>query len=357
MKATIRSVAKLAGVSPMTVSRVLNENESDRSRVAPETRERILQAVRELNYLPLSGPTTHRHKNKTYVISVAFDQLDEVRDYVGSQIYLGLRDGAMAHGYDLLTLLRKGPEWAGKRDEVRFLDGRSDGVILINPYRRGKLLEKLQENNVPVACCYGHQLPKGVPNVLMNEVQAMSLIVSHLYEQGHRDIGFIAGPREQGANNRQRAFLQQLEDNGLDTSPNRLFAGTDDSSWRANPEAIALAVQGAQKQKLTALVCANDFLAAAVLRHLQQTPGTPALAVTGVDDVPVAERRGITTVRHPFSQIGRYTIDQLVALMQGKSDVAETTHCDATLIARESTQQINVASPNGPKTSKRKNTL
>ncbi len=351
MKATIRSVAKLAGVSPMTVSRVLNENESDRSRVAPETRERILEAVRELNYLPLSGPTTHRHKNKTYVISIAFDQLDEVRDYVGSQIYLGLREGALHHGYDLLTLLRKGPEWAGKRDEVRFLDGRSDGVILVNPYRRNKLLEKLRENDVPVACCYGHQLPKGVPNVLMNEEQAMSLIIEHLSAQGHRNIGFIAGPREQGASNRQLAFLNQLEIRGLNASPERVFAGTDDSSWRADPTAIAAAVSAAQQQKLTALACANDFLAAAVLRHLQQTPGSPALAVTGVDDVPVAERRGITTVHHPFSQIGRHAVDQLVALMQGAPEVAELTRCDATLIVRESTQKT-VRS----KTSKRKTT-
>lgn len=339
MKATIRSVAKLAGVSPMTVSRVLNESESDRARVAPETRERILEAVRELNYLPLSRPTTHRHKNKTYVISIAFDQLDEVRDYVGSQIYLGLREGALHHGYDLLTLLRKGPEWAGRRDEVRFLDGRSDGVILVNPYRRGKLFEKLLENDVPVACCYGHQLPKGVPNVLMNEEQAMSLIIAHLHEQGHRKIGFIAGPREQGASNRQSAFLHQLEARGLDASPGRVFAGTDDSSWRANPEAIAAALQAAQKQKLTALVCANDFLAAAVLRHLHQKPGSPQLAITGVDDVPVAERRGITTVRHPFSQIGHQAVDQLVALMQGTSTAAELTRCDATLIVRESTQK------------------
>lgn len=356
MKATIRSVARLAGVSPMTVSRVLNENENDRSRVAPETRERILEAVRELNYLPLSRPTTHRHKNKTHVISLAFDQLDEVRDYVGSQIYLGLREGALHHGYDLLTLLRKGPEWAGKRDEVRFLDGRSDGVVLVNPYRRGKLLEKLLENDVPVACCYGHQLPKGVPNVLLDEEQAMSLIVEHLHEQGHHNIGFIAGPREQGASNRQRAFLHQLEAKGLDASPDRVFAGTDDTSWRANPASIAAALKAAGKMKLTALACANDFLAAAVLRQMQQTPGAPQLALTGVDDVPVAERRGITTVHHPFAQIGRKAIDRLVALMQGVQEVPEISRCPATLIVRESTQQTAAVLPTRSKTPKRKPT-
>lgn len=336
MKATIRSVAEHAGVSPMTVSRVLSGN--NQGRVAPETRERILASVRELNYLPLSQPATHRRKNKTHVISLLFDQLDEVRDYVGSQIYIGLREGAREHGYDLLTLLREGPDWAGKRDEVRFLDGRSDGVIFINPYRRGKLIEKLAGHQVPLACCYGHRLPGGIPNVLLDEEQAMRLLVDHLSARGHRHIGFVAGPSRQGASNRKLAFLKALREKGLQATPDRIFIGTDAESWRSDPVAIGHALAGASRMKLTALACANDFLAAAVLRQMQQRHPSAPLAVTGVDDVPVAERRGITTVHHPFTEIGRMTINALVQLLKGGVPAAAPHLCPATLVVRESTQ-------------------
>lgn len=336
-RTTIREVASFADVSPMTVSRVLS---GQADKVTPLTRERILLAAQELNYIPVAQPSVQGRKTQTNIIGIIFDQMDEVRDHVGVETYLGLRAGARKHNYDLLTLLRAGPEWANAREEVLFLDRRCDGFIFVNPFRRRNLLEKLTEQKIPVVCCYSSDPSLNVAQVAMDEERAMWLLAAHLYKLGHRHIGFVNGPKELGSDIRKQAFLKAMQNMNLLVSDQHIFPGTDDESWRANLSSLSVALDTARKNSLTALVCANDSLGVALVK-LARDKGIKVpqeLAVTGVDNAPFAELIQLTTVTNPFVEIGQGAVDALVGLLQGRGVADVSRLYPPALVVRESTQ-------------------
>lgn len=340
MRITFRQIAKETGVSSATVSNVLNNRGG---KVSEATRRRILDAVTRMGYLPVAAPQSQAQPVATKIIGVVFDDLDEVLDYVGAQAYLGLREGARHHGYDLLTILREKPEWAGEREEVRFMDRRSDGIIFVNPYQRQTVLEKLHENHIPAVCCYAHTLPQNTSCAALDENHAMRLLVGHLHQLGHQKIGLVAGPGKQNAHIRNNAFVKACREMRIAVSPRHIFPGTNDHTWTPDLQAIAGALIKARKYQLTALICANDHLAINALKLLkEQKIAVPAgLSLTGFDDMPAAARNGITTIHHPFRNIARASLDLLVRQLQGKNQEPESLLFEPTLVLRKSTSRVS----------------
>lgn len=335
MRITFRQIAKETGVSSATVSNVLNNRGG---KVSAATRQRILDAVERMDYLPVAAPQSQAQPMATRIIGVVFDDLDEVLDYVGAQAYLGLREGARYHGYDLLTILRENPEWAGERDEVRFMDRRSDGIIFVNPRQRQKVIEKLQQNHIPTVCCYGYNPPYAT----LNEDRAMQLLINHLHQLGHRKIGFLTGPSEQYADIRTEAFINACRDMNIAVSAKNIFKGTDDHTWVPDRKAIAKALKKSRQYHLTAMVCSNDYLAISALKLTKELNiNVPAqLSLTGFDDIPAAARNGLTTISHPFKAIARAALDMLVQQLQNKNDAPESLHFEPSLTPRESTASL-----------------
>lgn len=332
MRSSIKEVAGKANVSAMTVSRVLNGD----AKVSANTRERILQAIRELDYVPVSQPGTQRRNKQTHTIGLVFDQLDEVRDYVGFESYVGLRDGARQFGYDLLILVRETPSWAQGREEVLFLDRRTDGIVFVNPFQRYGLMEKLVQENIPMVSC-GFDNPPGVASVVFDDFAGIVALMEHLYEQGHRKIGFVAGPEALGADYRKQGFVRATEALGL-RNQKFIFPGTGPNSWHSDRVALDKALVTARKEGLTALMCANDYLAGALIKRASsQGLHVPReLAVTGVDDVPLADQRGITTVHNDFAERGRMAIEILVDLLQGRSATEASRVLPTSVVIRKS---------------------
>lgn len=336
MRITFRHIAKETGVSSATVSNVLNNRGG---KVSATTRQRILEAVERLGYIPVAAPQNQSQPVATKIIGLVFDDLDEVLDYVGAQTYLGLREGARHHGYDLLTILREKPEWAGTREEIRFMDRRSDGIIFINPHQRYDVIEKLQQNNITVVCCYAHNLPPDTPYVALDESHAMQLVIDHLYELRHRQIGFLAGPAEQNANVRSRAFLHACQAKNLHSIDN-IFQVTNDQSWAPDREAVRQALTQAKERGLTTLVCANDQLAFCALQLAAELKiAVPReLSLTGFDDGPVAVQHGLTTIHHPFKDIARAAVDMLVQRLQAPDEISKAQlFFEPRLVTRTST--------------------
>src|SRR5687768_13962103 len=129
MRASLRHVAERAQVSRVTASNVVRGRYEQMSE---ETRERVLEAMRELNYAPIAQPTMQSRHVETRIIGLVFDNI-EPEDYWGTLTFRGLRDAAQHHGYDLLTILRAPARWMPNPEELRFLDRRSDGFIFIVP--------------------------------------------------------------------------------------------------------------------------------------------------------------------------------------------------------------------------------
>ena len=138
MRPSIRQVAALAGVSHVTVVNILRGRDS---RASAETRERVLAAARELNYVPIAQPASQRRHIETRIIGIVLDQFDIDESALGLSTFRGLREGAVEHNYDLLTLCRNEPNWMLGGEELQFLDRRCDGFIFVGPYKRRAVLD------------------------------------------------------------------------------------------------------------------------------------------------------------------------------------------------------------------------
>ena len=133
MRSTIRQVAEQAGVSAVTVFNVLRGLES---RASPETRQRVLEAARHLNYLPVRPPTVQNRRTNTGNIHLVFERANVTPRDIDLRTSDGLVEGARRHGYDFRTVLRQGDAWATEHAELQYLNHSSDGFIFAVPARR-----------------------------------------------------------------------------------------------------------------------------------------------------------------------------------------------------------------------------
>jgi DNA-binding LacI/PurR family transcriptional regulator len=151
MRADIRQVAERAGVSRTTISNVLLERQH---LVGPEKRQLVLQAVREMNYVPVRPMLQNRH-SKTRVMALVLGDPNKVRWDFHSIAYSGLCEGAVRHGYDVLTLLRPDPQWATDRRELGLLDRRGeDNAITAPDAGMNATFEALSRDDIPAVACY-----------------------------------------------------------------------------------------------------------------------------------------------------------------------------------------------------------
>ena len=312
MRTSLRQVAQHAGVSHITVSRVLSGHADQ---VSPATQTRVLEAVKVLNYVPVASPASQRRHVETRIIGLVFDQV-EMHGGLGASLYEGLRLGAMRRGYDLLMLLRSGPEWAPDREEVQFLDRRSDGFIFVAPIRRQRVLQALVEQGIPVVACGSVDVPPGVGRVLSDNADEMRQAVEFLHRHGHRRIMHIAGPSWNSDHRlRTAGFAPAMHALGLAAFSQQVFGCDDD--W-VDPRAALDAIQGAGA---TAVLCGNDMIALNLWRAANENglKVPQDFSLIGIDDTPDGAHAGLTSVNTNLPALGQATIEAWVQLRQGAS--------------------------------------
>ncbi|MEV0731551.1 LacI family DNA-binding transcriptional regulator [Polymorphospora sp. NPDC050346] len=301
----IHDVARLAGVSHQTVSRVLNEH----PHVRAETRERVLRAVEQLNYRPnpLARGLAGRRPRTLGVVS--FDTLL----YGPAATLLGIERAARAAGYGVNIVTLEQLDHAGVVTALDVLAEQSvAGVVVIAP-------------QVAAAAAL-HSLPRGVPAVAVesavgSEIQAISvdqvagarLAVRHLLDLGHETVWHVGGPGDWlEARDRADGWRSALEEAGRPVPP--VVAG--DWSARSGYRAARL-VDGTGA---TAVFCANDQTALGLLRGLHErgVRVPEDVSVVGFDDIPEAEYMfpPLTTVRQDFDEVGRRCLAALLDLIE-----------------------------------------
>lgn len=311
MRTSIRDVAERAGVSPVTVSNVLRGRDG---RASEETRERVLEAVRELNYTPVSGPAIQSRHVETRIIGLVFDHVEQ-DDYWGATTYRGLRDGALEHGYDLLTLLRARPHWMLDNEELKFLDRRSDGFVFVVPRDRYGVLETLVEHRIPCVACYIDDVPEGVATVVVDNKGAMRQSVKYLVARGHRKIAHLAyHPERIDFHQRMKGYRAAMKANGLSRYA-QVVIGDEKDGWQAQ------VIELVEEKGVTAFACANDLFAL-ILWNLAKERGWRVpqdLSIVGMDDTPETLERGLTTLRFSSEEVGRRAMQSLVHLINGEA--------------------------------------
>ena len=312
MKATITDVAKRAGVSMKTVSRVLN-NEPN---VAEKTRERVKAIAAELRYSPnlaARGLAT----SKSYLIALIYDNPSP--DYI-AHIQRGAIDACREVGYHLVVepmSLDCGHSHDEKVNAVRAVLDRLpvDGVILTPPLTDSEaILEVLAELNIKCV----RIAPKNGGDqafVGMNDETAAYQMTQHLLTQGHEKIGFIRGHVDHAATSlRHAGYLRAMQEAGISVSDDLIVQG--DFSFESGAAAARKLLGADALKKLTAIFASNDDMAAAVISVAGQMglDVPEQLSVCGFDDTPLARVvwPALTTVRQPIYKMGHQAAKELV---------------------------------------------
>ncbi|MFG1646580.1 LacI family DNA-binding transcriptional regulator [Amycolatopsis sp. NPDC049252] len=323
---SLADVAGLAGVSHMTVSRVVNES----GPVHPETRARVQAAVQKLGYRPNSAARTLVTGRSGTLGVVAL----ESNLYGPASTLYGIENAAREAGYGVAICSVGRPGRSSIGDAVESLRRQAvEGIIVIAPHvTAGRALAAAPADIAVVAVGGGEGAP--VPVISVDQYDGARRATEHLLALGHKTVWHVAGPEDWlEARDRERGWRETLERHGLRV-PDVIRS---DWSPRSGYEAgrTLAGVRG-----LGAVFSANDQMALGLLRAFTEAglrvPGD--VHVAGFDDVPEAAYFSppLTTVRQDFIEVGRRTFGLLEARMAG-GDVGARHLVPAELIVREST--------------------
>lgn len=317
-QATIRDVARVAGVSVATISRFLNGSE----RVLPETKARVEAAMRDLDYTP-SASARSLATNRTGVLGLLLDSIsgDFFTPLLGE-----IEDGVSRSGHFLVTSSTR--HWDPTSGRLPPLHPRNcDGLMAMAGTLPTDLLQKWTSEGFPMVLMYG-PAPEGtsVPSVTVENRQAMGRLVRHLVaDHGRSRFAFLRGQDGQyDADERLAGFLQALDDAGVPRTQVSVLKG-DFHQGVARREVLRALERGLD---FDAVVAADDESAYGALEALESAGlRVPEdVSVTGFDDLRFAAlvAPSLTTVASPSAKVGRAAVALVTAQVRGEAVPART---------------------------------
>jgi DNA-binding LacI/PurR family transcriptional regulator len=330
---TLKAVAQHIGLTPGTVSAVLNDSPSARS-IPQETKNRIHAAAKELNYRPNFFARTLRNK-RTYTIGVI---AEEIGDSYSSAIISGIEQYLRKRDYFFLTVVhRHDPELLNRYSQLLSERG-VEGIITVDTTVQ-------DEPMLPTVAVAGHKKLKGVTNIILDHVRAAVLALNHLKNLSHERVAFMKGnPLSSDAKDRWDAICQVAAEIGMKVDPElTVQIDTDDPTpMLGYPFAKQLL---ARKRPFTALFAYNDISAIGAIRALQeQGLRVPHdVSVLGFDDIPGAafQTPSLTTVQQPLNRMGEVAAQVLLERIQEKKEYPSEIAIEPALVVRESTAKAN----------------
>jgi LacI family repressor for deo operon, udp, cdd, tsx, nupC, and nupG len=327
----IYEVARRAGVSTATVSRVLSQPDV----VAPETRRKVMAAVERLGYTPNAAATNLRTlRTKKFVVTVP-----DISNPFFSLILQGIEDAALREGYSVLLGDTQHDEQREERYALMLRRKEADGLIFLGhrlPKEAAALVRVLPAGRAPIVngCEFNPRLD--IPSVHIDNATAASDAMDHLYRLGHRRIGIVTGPLVSPLS---RDRLRGATARAKKASAERDFIVMN-GDFSIESGALAGERLLGRKEPPTAIFCFNDEMAMGVIdtarRRKLRIPGD--LSVVGFDDIRFARYTDppLTTVAQPMRQIGEGTVRLLLEILKGQGS-PESVTLPHTLVVRSST--------------------
>jgi len=310
---TIRDVAKLAGVAPITVSRVINNT----SYVSERTRERVEAAIEELGYVPnMLGPSLRFKQTMTLALV-----LTDITNPFWTTVARGVEDIAQASGYSIILCNTDESENKQEQYLQMLMRRRVDGILLVPACSNPKPVHIIQKQGIPVVL-----LDRQVPDIQVDIVRADSengayQLTQHLLSLGHKRIAMLAGPRTVStAVDRVNGYQRALADAGLPDSAAKVCWGefTQDSGRRIASQALSTTPPP------TALFAANNFIGIGALKALQEKGlRVPEdIALVTVDDTPPTFPIDpfLTVLTQPAREMGHQAAQLLLARLANSID-------------------------------------
>lgn len=333
MSVRIEDVARKAGASSKTVSRVLN-NEPN---VSDDMRQRILAAVASLGYRP--NPSARSlASNRAFLIALLYDNPSP--HYV-MEVQQGVLEACDANQYSMMLrpLASDAPDFVARVDTL-LSQFRMDGLILTPPISdHAALLRLLRSRSIPWASISPKNYAKGV-GATLDERSASCEMVQHLASLGHRRIAHITGhPKHGGSARRLLGYQDGLAQAHLEFDPELVVEGwfSFDSGVAGGRRLLAL------EQRPTAIFAANDDTATGVLwAAAERGLDVPKdVSVCGFDDTPLSRQvwPALTTVRQPSQEMGRIAAMQLLSIIKS-GESGQMVSLPYTLRLRKSTGAV-----------------
>lgn len=340
----IVDVARYAGVSKSTVSRVLNEKDN----VNEETRLRVQKAMEHLGYMPNIAARTLSLK-KTDCIGIVVERL---YDPFFCDLIKGAEDGANQCGFNLIFCDAHGEE--KKKGYINYLaQGKVDGIIIYGSYLTDeKVVKQLVSSGFPFLLIENSFEDMDVNSILINNTQGAYNAVQYLIGLGHRNIAHITGNMNRKVSlDRLNGYVTAMQQHGI-SIPNQYIAyNFSADKYKAGVQRMEEYL--ALRQIPTAVFCA-DYETAYGAMHAAEQAGLKVprdLSVIGFDEPRYFEKRftgpELSTVKQPLHNIGKESVVLLADIIEGKAVTPVKKFFDTELLIKESCDvfQADISSP------------
>jgi LacI family transcriptional regulator len=324
-------VARRAGVSLMTVSRVVNGS----SKVRPDTRQKVLEAIRELSYYP-NAAARALNCNRTNVLEVVIPHEDYFfsSEYF-SELLFSIEKVVRERQYNLIFNTYDPAATADRA--LLYKQRKVDGLMIVAPSVSDRCLEGLEAEGVPLVLINGRSDRKQLCYVDVDNLHGARLAMDYLLDLGHRRIGVITGGSlVVNARDRLEGYRSALDARGVAARDEWIYQGnwSEQSGYAGLQHFLGLA------QRPTAVFCCNDLMAIGAMRAAaDQGVAVPEeISVIGFDDIRLASyvNPRLTTVRQPLDQVGQSAARILLDLLGEKRSAARRVVLPPELIIRAS---------------------
>ncbi len=329
MKYNIYDVAKKAGVSIVTVSKVINNSQT----VRENNRQKVLQAMKELNYNP-SAAARSLASGRTGTIGLLIDNLS---DTFLSSALSAINEYLEDNGYFLaLSLIQ--PNKVNNNIPFLFQQDRVDGLLIVSPVCEEMYILDLKGKKIPFVLLDNQKLHPSIPSVIVNNYKGGYDATRHLLELGHKRILHISGPElYMSSIDRESGYKAAMQDAGLESH----IINSSEFSIAHGYEIAMQLINENKLDKFTAIFAADDYIALGVIDAFKnENIKVPAdISVIGYDDQELASsfHPGLTTIRQPAKEMGRMGAEILLKIIRGEVKRYNTIKLDPNLVIREST--------------------
>ena len=335
MAVTIKDVAKLAGVSISTVSRVINDSKP----VSPEARRKVLHAIKELEYEPNEVARSLVTK-KSNLIGVI---VDDIGSHYVAQIVRGIEEIGRMYNYDIIL----SSSYGSAEIEMKFLQllrtKQAEGIILVSEIMNEKLLEYLKELKIEFIYLNRYYNVPELPTVSLNNKQASAMMMEYLIELGHENILYVTQEKdiEQTIEKcKIEAYNEAMKKIGSKSVIHQIDSHEIYAGYNAGPE-----IQKVIKENdITAVFCCQDELAIGLMNYFYDNniKVPDDISVAGYGDINVASiyRPTLTTIKEPYYDLGAVSVRKILKKLIGEPIDEDKIVLPMRLIKRESCKKI-----------------
>ncbi len=334
--ATMKDIAKLAGVSTSTVSHVINKTRF----VSEEISERVNNAAKELNYYAPSALARSLKVNRTKTIGMLVTT--STNPFFG-EVVKGVERSCYHKGYSLILCNTEGDNERMRQSINTLLQKRVDGLILMCSSLEGERIDVFERYpDIPVVVMDWGPMLFTSDKIQDNSLRGGYLAAKYLIDCGHTEIGCITGPLiKHQAQMRYEGYKRAMNEAGLEFNANWII----ESDFECEGGYQAFKKMAERGTLPSSIFVSNDMMAMGVINAANELgiKVPDDLSIIGYDDIHIAKftSPSLTTIHQPKYRLGQAAVETLVRRLDDKSNEAQVVQLEPTLVIRNSVKLLN----------------